>query len=153
MTTAQRHLALDLVLVGLTLWALQSGHELVHVGTGRLLHLWVGSLLGVAVAVHLVVHRRWLAQTTARLGRGLSGEPRSRTWLALLVAGSFGLALVSGVIAAFAESGLRPEGWTLAHHASVKIAALAAALHLVKHGRWVAHTLGSFVKPSAPSPE
>jgi len=112
------------------------------------MHTWSGLAMLAAVVVHLAVHWRWVSMMSRRVvnslrsnGTRMSKGARLNVALDALVALSFVLTAISGVVLLFAPSGGHASGaavaWDLLHTWAGVVLISAAVVHLVIHWRWV----------------
>ncbi len=66
--------------------------------TGIALHEWLGLAVGGGLIVHALLHRKWIAAITCRLGRKMPWRTRACYLLDALLLLAFGLLIVTGVL-------------------------------------------------------
>ncbi len=110
--------------------------------TGLIFHQWLGILVGAGVAVHLLLHQKWL-ETTAR-NFAAKATNRSRWYLildSLLGLGFLGIIFTGLVISTWANLTLTNYPIWLAVHITVSIETLVLlAVKLATHWQWIIAT-------------
>lgn len=119
------------------------------------LHTWGGVAMIAAVAIHLVIHWKWVVSMAGRIARELSGQGARlsayghfNVALDALVGLSFLVTAVSGVYFMFAPAGshgarattgwlFANTTWDLIHTWAGVVMIIAAVVHLAIHWRWV----------------
>ncbi len=100
-------------------------------------HLVLGSVLAVAVAAHLWLHRQWLIRQARRMVSPGDKPLRVRTRLDLLVDMSIGamfiVSAISGAVILLSDGPL----WTGLHSVSSWSVFLGFIVHLSSHAGWV----------------
>jgi len=139
--------------------ALSQSFALLGRETWNDVHMWGGVLMIVAIAVHFILHWRWVTMTSRRLWvaarqGGVKFSQGSRINLAInvVIAVSFLLTAISGLYFLFGPEGGFQGGrnpawdpgflfsrstWDMVHTWSAVIMMSAAAAHLWIHWRWV----------------
>ncbi len=131
-------------------------------------HSWIGVVLAILIVVHLILHWRWLAETTEKLknyvlnGQKAALERYITSFITLLTMAAF--QLFSGVVVwlimprgygdfLFMKAGLGRTFWGLQRnewldlHAWVAVAMVAIVIiHIIMHWRWIVNmTLGKLL--------
>lgn len=122
--------------------------------TWDLLHTWFGLLMVVIAAIHLILHWDWVAKMTQKMlilirGKacGLTAYGQFNMWLDFVLAFSFMLTAVSGVVL-LAITGIPvPEiasgillsqtAWDMIHTWAGIVMVITTIVHLAIHWRWV----------------
>jgi len=132
------------------------------------LHTWSGVLMIVVASIHLLLHWSWIASSTRRVWKEISGQcgcikPRGRWNLALnlVVATSFLLTAASGVYFLFVPGGrwtadpmflFSRSTWDLLHTWAGVALISAAIIHLVIHWKWVTKVTRNILGVLSPAP-
>jgi hypothetical protein len=117
------------------------------------LHTWTGLAMIVVAAAHLVIHGSWVTSMARRLTNELlgkasqmNGRARFNLWLNIVVAASFFLTAISGVVFFFLPGGRASQAagfiwstttWDLLHTWAGIILIGAAVVHFAIHWKWV----------------
>ena len=122
-----------------------------------IIHTWGGVFMIVAVLLHVVYHWSWvtmmarkLAAMLSRRGSGLSKGARVNILVDAVIAISFLLAAISGVVFLFTPSAKAVDAgflfsratWEVIHTWSGVALPMAAGIHLAIHWRWVVNVTG-----------
>jgi len=139
------------------------------------LHAWGGVLMIAAIAIHLMIHWRWVRAMGRRAANAMRGKgsrlskgSRFNLAINLLVGVSFLLTAVSGIYFLFAPSGGYQGGgalawdpgflfsratWDLVHTWSGVVTIVATVVHLWIHRRWVVNVTRRFFLSLWPRPQ
>jgi hypothetical protein len=106
--------------------------------TGMPIHQGIGIVLGIGVAVHILLHRKWMAATSRSFAR-LPGPIRLKLVLNILLLLAFAFAIVSGLmnVGTLSSDASASSHWHMIHHAAALLTLFAVTLHLALHRRWV----------------
>lgn len=117
-----------------------------------LIHTWGGTLMIMAALIHIVIHWNWIAGTTGRIWRVITGKQNGfgirLTYNILLdatLAISFLVCSISGVYFMFNTAGgpsINKTTWDMIHTWSGVIFTLTAILHIVLHWKWITNITG-----------
>lgn len=129
--------------------------------TGLTLHEWIGIPLALIGMLHLLLHWKWVVETTRRVWGRIVFQARLNYILniALLIAmvlviGS-GFMISRQVLPFFGLSGVRGGFWAWLHFTSADVVLWIVALHIALHWQWIVSALKRYIfqpiKPAAPA--
>ncbi len=148
----RRNLILD---IALTLAFVASLKPFV---TGLAVHEWLGLAIGAAIAVHALLHRRWIAGISRRLACPLPGRTRLCYALNAALLLSFAFLVGSGLLLSqtvLPLIGLRPTpslALATAHRLSAYVPLGLLAIKLALHWRWFVQALAPRRRARAATP-
>jgi hypothetical protein len=137
MSTTKRNLLVDLLIVSGFLLTMQR-----HL-TGLTLHELLGVALGVGFLTHVLLHWRWVYETTRRLFSKAKAQARINYVLNLGLLTAFTLIIFSGfmiseeVLPMIGLEGVRGGSWKWLHTASADAVVWLVALHIALHWKWI----------------
>ncbi len=119
--------------------------------TGLAVHEWLGLAFGAGIVTHLVLHTRWIIETSRRIFGALPGKTRVNYILNVLlfvcmvtVAGS-GILISEKALPAMGIVFTAGRAWRMVHVASANLVFLLVGLHVALHWRWIVDALKRFV--------
>jgi hypothetical protein len=124
--------------------------------TGLIWHEWLGMLLIVLFMVHMLLHWRWVVETSKRIFRKLARQAKINFILNLALLTAMVLLIGSGVMISHAVLpffGLRLSAtpfWRWLHTFSADLVVWIVALHIALHWSWIVIALKRYlVQPMA----
>lgn len=123
--------------------------------TGLSLHQWLGVLVGVLVAYHLLVHWSWVKRTVTTLFKRWVSQPFAYLLLDSVLGLSFAVMMVTGlVLSTWLNLELAfYEVWRVTHILSSIWALVLLVFKLVLHWRWITCVLERFILPARRAPQ
>lgn len=128
--------------------------------TGLFLHEWIGIPLVIIGMLHLLLHWKWVVQTTRRVWGRIVFQARLNYILNVALLVAMVLVLGSGfmisreVLPFFGLSGVRGGFWTWLHFTSADLVLWIVALHIALHWQWIVSALKRYIvqpfRPAAP---
>lgn len=141
-------------------WIIDTGLFLVFVLafwldlTGLSFHQWLGAAIAAVVAVHLILHWKWVSTVTSRFFQRTSWQARSYYVVDLFLFLGLGLISFTGLaISTWLDMPLANyDGWRTLH-VYVSILTLAAlVLKIGLHWRWIVNTTKKYFSMQLPKP-
>jgi hypothetical protein len=129
MNTTKLNLCVDALIGVAFVLTLTSGLTTQPVHGKMEFHILIGSIMMIGVAVHLILHRKWIA-AAIRPGK----KPAALTvniWLNVLLGASGALTFVSGL------GGHRVPGNDPFHAAAAVSMTIILLVHLARHRKWI----------------
>jgi hypothetical protein len=113
--------------------------------TGNAMHEWLNLVLALAALLHLLLHGNWVTLMTRRLYRPMSGRLRLNYWINVLLALSFVMIILSGLmisrtlLAGHGDVLPRHSVWHELHSGFSNFFLFLVAGHFALHWRWTVH--------------
>ena len=122
--------------------------------TGIELHQWIGILIGVLAALHMLLHFNWIDAVTKRFFSKTSGQARVYYSIDVLLVLGFSLIGITGlVISTWLNLSLSNYFLWLSTHISISIVTLVVLLaKLALHSRWIVRITRKIMAGPAPEP-
>jgi hypothetical protein len=119
--------------------------------TGIAVHEWQGISFGAGIATHVLLHGRWVVETTKRIFSKLPKMQRINYALNMLLLIDVVLIIISGL--AISKVALPVLGITLArnrmwmgvHIASATASFVLVGLHVALHWSWIVSTISRYI--------
>ncbi|MFN8456464.1 MAG: DUF4405 domain-containing protein [Anaerolineae bacterium] len=125
--------------------------------TGLTLHEWIGIPLALIGMLHLLLHWKWVVETTRRVWGRLVFQARLNYILNIILLMAMVLVIGSGfmisrqVLPFFGLSGVRSGFWVWLHFTSAEVVIWIVALHIALHWQWIVSALKRYiVQPTRP---
>ncbi|MBK8988346.1 MAG: DUF4405 domain-containing protein [Chloroflexi bacterium] len=137
MSATKQNLWVNLAIVSGFLVALQP-----HL-TGMAIHEWLSLALAGAFLTHILLHWRWVYQTTRRFFSKLARQSRINFILNLVLLTAFTLIIFSGlmiseeVLPFLGLQGTHGGGWKWLHTTSADAVVWLVGLHIALHWKWI----------------
>jgi hypothetical protein len=136
LTKAQKNVLIDTTMLGLFSVAL------AQEATGLAFHEWVGLAAAGTAGVHLLLHGKWVVQSTKRFFGKMPRKTRASYLLNGLLLANVGLIAFSGMsMSEVAAPGLINSGsagiWSDIHEAAAGAFIGIAGAHLALHLKWI----------------
>lgn len=119
--------------------------------SGLAVHEWLGIAFGAAIVTHLLLHWRWIVETTRRVFRKLPAPTRINHVLNILLFVDITILTFSGLIisrVALPALGITPQGampWRVLHVWTTDIGVLIIGLHVALHWSWVVSAVKRYI--------
>ncbi|MBK7896662.1 MAG: DUF4405 domain-containing protein [Candidatus Promineifilaceae bacterium] len=136
-SVTKQNLWVDLLIAGGFLLAAQP-----HL-TGMAIHEWLSLGLGVGFLTHILLHWRWVFETTRRLFGKLAGQARVNYVLNLALLVAFTLIIFSGlmiseeVLPLLGLQGVHGGVWKSLHTLAAEAVVWLVGLHIALHWKWI----------------
>ena len=122
--------------------------------TGLAIHEWLGLAIGGALAIHCILHWKWVTGVTKRLFQKLPLRTRiyyaldASLLIAFLTIIFSGVAMSRIVLPSIGLSGSPSMAWSAIHKLSSLVTVVLLGIKLVLHRRWIVnavkrHVIGS----------
>jgi len=137
MSSTKRNLAVDMLIVSGFLFATQP-----HL-TGMAIHEWLGLGLAVGFLTHVLLHWRWVYESTRRLFGKLARQSRVNYLLNLALLAAFTLIIFSGlmiseeILPLIGLQGVHGIVWKCLHTTVADAVVWLVALHIALHWKWI----------------
>jgi len=124
--------------------------------TGISVHEWLSIALGATVIIHLLLHWKWIINSTTRFFRRIPRGARVNYLLNSLLFIDFTLILFTGLMiseVALPSLGIRLPagvGWRRLHSQTADLGVFILALHVALHWRWIVAAFKRFVLRQKP---
>ncbi|MBN1120787.1 MAG: DUF4405 domain-containing protein [Anaerolineae bacterium] len=119
--------------------------------TGHAIHEWLGITLLAAIAIHLLIHWRWIEKVTAGFFRKSSTQARLNYVLNGLFFIDFVVVVFTGLM--ISEAALPSLGLTIGHSTGMKtlhrtsadLLVVILGLHAAIHWKWILNAIRRFI--------
>lgn len=141
MSTTKLNFWLDVIIGIAFVLALISGLAARPIHGPMGFHVFIGLIMSIGVALHLVLHRKWIA-AAMRPGK----KPRRLTvdvWLNVLLGVAYAVTLISGLRGHRNPSAIDPL-----HVAAATSMTIILLVHLARHWKWIVNTGKRYLAPS-----
>jgi hypothetical protein len=145
MSTTKRNLIIDLLIVVGFLLATQP-----HL-TGKGIHEWVSLGLTVGFLTHILLHWRWVYETTRRLLGKLARQSRINYILNLALLLAFTLIIFSGlmisetILPLIGLEGVHGGVWKWLHSQATDVSIWLVRLHIALHWKWIVNAIKKYL--------
>jgi hypothetical protein len=143
--TIKRNFLIDLLIVTGFLFASQP-----HL-TGMAIHEWLSLGLGVGFLTHILLHWRWVYETTQRLFSKLARQSRINYILNLALLGAFALITFSGlmiseeILPLIGLQGVHGGVWKWLHTTAADLVVWLVGLHIALHWKWIVNAANKYL--------
>ncbi len=144
-STTKQNLLVDLLIVAGFLFASQP-----HL-TGMTIHEWLSLGLGIGFLTHILLHWRWVYETTRRLFSKLVGQSRINYILNLALLVAFTLIIFSGlmiseeVLPFIGLQGTHGGIWEWLHKTAADLVIWLVGLHIALHWKWIVNAAKKYL--------
>lgn len=145
MSTTKRNLLVDLLIVSGFLFAAQP-----HL-TGMAIHEWLSLGLAAGFLTHILLHWRWVYESTRRLLGKLARQSRINYLLNLALLVAFTLIIFSGlmiseeILPLVGLQGVHGGVWKWLHATAADAVVWLVALHIALHWRWIVNAARKYL--------
>ena len=145
MSTTQRNLLVDITIGAGFLFATQP-----HL-TGMAIHKWLSLGLAAAFLTHILLHWRWIYESSRRLFGRLARQSRLNYILNLALLIAFALIIFSGlliseeILPALGLEGVHGGMWKWLHTAAADMVVWLVGLHIALHWRWLLSAIKKYL--------
>lgn len=144
-STIKRNFLVDLVIVAGFLFASQP-----HL-TGMAIHEWLSLGVGVGFLTHILLHWRWVFETTRRLFSKLARQSYVNYILNLSLLGAFTLIIFSGlmiseeILPLIGLQGAHGGVWKWLHTTAADLVVWLVGLHIALHWKWIVNAAKKYL--------
>jgi hypothetical protein len=145
LSTTKRNLLVDLLIVAGFLFASQP-----HL-TGMAIHEWLSLGLAVGFLTHILLHWRWVFETTRRLFSKVARQSRINYILNLAPLVAFTLIIFSGlmiseeILPLIGLQGVHGGVWKWLHTAAADLVVWLVGLHIALHWKWIVNAVKKYL--------
>lgn len=122
--------------------------------TGIMLHEWIGVLIALPFAVHLIVHWQWIVSLPRRIrGNASLKDKLNTTWnfalyVVMLLAILSGILISEALLPLFGFELVHDRFWSMIHHNFSEALLPMIGIHLALHWDWILRVGGSVLGKS-----
>ncbi len=114
--------------------------------TGGEIHQWLGIAMLAGVALHLILHWKWIVALIRCYSQEMPRPVRHNFWIDVLIAATLVLTIASGLVIALAfPPNSTPIILVELHHNCAALFILSAMTHLALHWKWIRHATKRYV--------